>query len=61
MLVLCPNHHKMFDLLIPEFLSGDRISIGGELFTLGLKHKLSPDVTAYHNKLRHEQNKQQAD
>src|SRR6266404_5700396 len=34
MLVLCPNHHAMFDFGIPKFTSGKIIMIGGQKFTL---------------------------
>ncbi len=51
MLVLCPNHHAMFDLMIPRFLSSERIAIGGEEFRLESQHTLSPDVISYYNDL----------
>lgn len=49
MLVVCPNHHAMFDLWIPQFLNPARISIGSEEFQLKSQHKLSPDVISYYN------------
>jgi hypothetical protein len=52
MLVLCPNHHAMFDLWLPEFLGTDRIRINGDEFRLEVKHRLSPAVIAYYAKQR---------
>lgn len=52
MLVLCPNHHAMFDLWIPRFLSSKRIAIGHEEFQLESRHTLSPVVISYYNKFR---------
>ena len=49
MLVLCPNHHAMFDFGIPRFVSSERIEIAGIEYNLALKHTLLPDVIAYHN------------
>ena len=54
MLVLCPNHHAMFDYGIPEFISPTEIKIGEECSVLTSRHKLDPDVVSYHNsKCRH--------
>jgi len=56
MLVLCPNHHAMFDYGIPRFLSPQRIEIADVIFNLTVKHELSPDSVEYHNtKLRNRQ------
>jgi hypothetical protein len=49
MLVLCPNHHAMFDYGIPRFLSPQRIEIAGITHDLTIKHELSPESIAYHN------------
>jgi hypothetical protein len=49
MLVLCPNHHAMFDFGIPHFLSPQRIEIAGIAHDLTTKHELSPQSVAYHN------------
>ena len=49
MLVLCPNHHAMFDFGIPRFLSPQRIEIAGAGYDLTLKHALSQESIAYHN------------
>ena len=49
MLVLCPNHHAMFDYGIPHFVSPQRIEIVGKEYDLTLKHGLSPESIAYHN------------
>lgn len=53
MLVLCPNHHAMFDFGIPRFTAPDRITIGEASHALTCKHSLTPDVIAYHNEHIH--------
>ena len=52
MLVLCPNHHAMFDLLIPRFIDAKRIVIENQEFQLELRHRLSPEEIDYHNSLQ---------
>ncbi|MGA2870070.1 MAG: HNH endonuclease, partial [Verrucomicrobiota bacterium] len=49
MLVLCPNHHAMFDYGIPRFLSPQRIEIEGVTYDIITKHGLSSDSMEYHN------------
>ena len=49
MMVLCPNHHAMFDYGIPEFISPTEIQIGVERSHLISRHQLAPDVVNYHN------------
>lgn len=56
MLVLCPNHHAMFDLCIPRFLSPTRISIAGERFNLSMRHTLSTDVRTYYALMQESRN-----
>ncbi len=53
MLVLCPNHHAMFDFRIPRFLDCERIEMDGVCYplTTKLNHRLSPEVVDYHNRL----------
>jgi predicted restriction endonuclease len=53
MLVLCPNHHAMFDFGIPRFIAVDQISISGESYNLVCKHSLSSEVITYHNEHIH--------
>jgi putative restriction endonuclease len=53
MLVLCPNHHAMFDFGIPRFITGESIMIGETSHNLTCKHNLAPDVIAYHNEQIH--------
>jgi predicted restriction endonuclease len=54
MLVVCPNHHAMFDYGIPEFVALNLVRIGTENFKLTMKHSFSDQVMAYHNEcLRH--------
>ena len=55
MLVLCPNHHAMFDFGIPRFITADRITISRTSHTLTCKHNLTEDVIAYHNEHIHHQ------
>jgi predicted restriction endonuclease len=53
MLVLCPNHHAIFDLGWAEFVSPHAVRIGSETFPLVSKHALSAQCISYHNeKLR---------
>ena len=54
MLVLCPNHHAMFDFGIPRFLSSQRIEIGDTEYDLIFKpkHELSQESIEYHNNLK---------
>jgi len=55
MLVLCPNHHAMFDFGIPCFLSPKRIKIADNEHDLIVRHGLSAESIAYHNnKLRNQ-------
>ncbi len=44
MLVLCPNHHAMFDFRIPRFIACDRVEIERVCYQLTAKHQLAPDV-----------------
>jgi putative restriction endonuclease len=53
MLVLCPNHHAMFDFGIPRFISVDSLDIAGASYQLNTKHHLAPDAVAYHNNSIH--------
>jgi len=43
------NHHAMFDLGIPRFLSPKRIEIEGVAHNLITKHELLPQFIEYHN------------
>jgi hypothetical protein len=49
MLVLCPNHHAMFDLGIPRFLSTSRVSVGDSEVDLIIKHEVAEPNIKYHN------------
>lgn len=49
MLVLCPNHHAMFDLRLPRFADASTIEIAGQTFPLKLSHTLAQSVIEYHN------------
>jgi hypothetical protein len=51
MLVLCPNHHAMFDLRLPRFLSVNEVKINEVNHRLTLRHALDPKNTDYHNRL----------
>jgi len=53
MLVLCPNHHAMFDFGIPRFIDGDHVMIRGTTHAMNCKHTLTDDVIAYHNEHIH--------
>jgi nitrite reductase/ring-hydroxylating ferredoxin subunit len=51
MLVLCPNHHALFDLGTPFFLSLRRIRVGSTTFPLEVRHGLNRSNVDYHNAL----------
>jgi hypothetical protein len=53
MLVLCPNHHAMFDFGIPKFIAANQIKIANAIHTLMCKHNLADDSIAYHNEHIH--------
>lgn len=50
MIVLCPNHHAMFDFGIPQFLSNEKVRIRDKEHELLVKHKISDKSINYHNK-----------
>jgi hypothetical protein len=52
MLVLCPNHHAMFDFGIPRFISEKEIVIHESRFELNHKHQLARENIDHHNKIR---------
>jgi predicted HNH restriction endonuclease len=49
MLVLCPNHHAMFDYGIPYFSSEGEIEIENKFFKLINKHPINKANIDYHN------------
>lgn len=49
MLVLCPNHHAMFDLRLLRFVSAGTVEIAGQRVPLKLSHTLAQSVIDYHN------------
>ncbi|HEY1717965.1 MAG TPA: HNH endonuclease [Verrucomicrobiae bacterium] len=51
MLVLCPNHHTMFDFGVPRFIDALHIVIHGKTYTLTCKHELAVASVDYHNKI----------
>lgn len=53
MLVLCPNHHAMFDLGVPRFVKKRYVQIGARIYGLNLEHELDGGSIAYHNKHIH--------
>ena len=53
MLVLCPNHHAMFDFGIPHFIDADHVMIREATQPMTCKHTLADDVIAYHNEHIH--------
>jgi hypothetical protein len=50
MLVLCPNHHAIFDLGLPEFTSATSVQIFGVSTQISVKHEIGADVIEYHNR-----------
>jgi predicted restriction endonuclease len=41
MLVLCPNHHALFDYGAVRFVSKDDVEIEGKLHAISMKHELA--------------------
>jgi predicted HNH restriction endonuclease len=52
MLVLCPNHHALFDFGVPEFISPQSIRIGRKYFKLTFLHSIDKRNLEYHNEMR---------
>ncbi|MFT5527968.1 MAG: hypothetical protein ACI9HK_005954 [Pirellulaceae bacterium] len=50
MMVLCPNHHALFDLAVPQFLSPTTLEINGERIQLTQKHRLAKTNIDYYMK-----------
>lgn len=50
MLVLCPNHHAMFDFGVARFISETSVHIGSRHYPLTTRHKLYEKCIRYHNK-----------
>lgn len=51
MIVLCPNHHAMFDLAIPKFISNKEVSICGVNLKINMLHDINTSNIKYHNTL----------
>jgi 5-methylcytosine-specific restriction endonuclease McrA len=49
MLVLCPNHHAVFDLGAARFESPTSVRIGTEVVELTLRHDVAASSLKYHN------------
>ena len=52
-LILCPNHHALFDLGIPRFLSQTSVEVSRVRYDLLLKHPLDAQNVAYYMKEIH--------
>ncbi len=50
MLVLCPNHHVIFDLGQPRFVSKNRIAIGAREYELVMNHEIADSNIDHHNR-----------
>jgi len=50
MLVLCPNHHALFDLGVPYFLAKGRVIIGATEYKLVQRHRIISSNLEYHNR-----------
>ncbi len=48
MLVLCPNHHALFDFGVPRFLSGAHVEISGHGYELAHRHVIAPQNVNYY-------------
>ncbi len=51
MIVLCPNHHALFDLGVPHFINESTLDFNGTRFKLTLKHKIDNAHIKYY--IRH--------
>ena len=49
MLILCPNHHKMFDFGFLYFLSQNEVKIRNDVVKLAVFHRISSEAVDYHN------------
>lgn len=49
MLVVCPNHHTLFDYWVPRFVSSGKIMLYNEEIALITKHHLCPSIIDYYN------------
>ena len=50
MLVLCPNHHALFDLAVPRFIDEQTVEVNGERFSLTLKHEIAREHKNYYRR-----------
>jgi predicted restriction endonuclease len=48
MLVLCPNHHALFDFGVPRFLSSAHVEISGHGYELIHRHAIGPQNINYY-------------
>lgn len=48
MLVLCPNHHALFDLALPRFIDEQTVEVNGERFSLTLRHEIAAEHIDYY-------------
>ena len=53
MLVLCPNHHALFDYGIPRFISASEVEISGRRYRLTSRHRIHDESVRYHNQMMH--------
>lgn len=53
MIVLCPNHHAIFDFGVPYFLSPSKVRIGSETYNLISRHTIAKGNIGYHNDALH--------
>ena len=51
MIVLCPNHHALFDLGVPRFINDKTVEIHGKTYKLTLNHKIAKTHMAYYTKV----------
>jgi hypothetical protein len=51
MLVLCPNHHALFDYGVPKFVSATEVEILGTIYNLESRHQLDAHSLDYHNEV----------
>ncbi len=53
MLILCPNHHALFDLGVPQFVADGEVEINGKEFRLTTRHRIDDANVQYYAKFVH--------
>lgn len=48
MMVLCPNHHALFDRGVPRFVNNQTVEIYGTAYELTLRHEIAKECIEYY-------------